>query len=92
MTIKRVGHTVKIKTGIVNNYEKIVHPSFKGETKEKEFLILSCPNDTNDFYTVLVEDHMLGWIIDLTHITYNNINKRFLGKKFFDVNEEYFID
>lgn len=92
MTIKRVGHTGKIKTAIVNNYEKIVHPSFKGETKEKEFLILSCPNNYNLFYTVLVEDHMLGWTIDLTHIDFHNINKKFLGKKFFDVSEDYFLD
>ena len=87
----RVGQQVKVKTIISNGYEKIVTADYSKDFKIKELTILSTPNYYNSFYSILVEDSMLGWTINQTHIDYNGINKKYLGKKFFDVSPDYFV-
>lgn len=87
----KVNQKVKIKTAVINGYEKLVPKSYEKKHEVKEFLVLSIPNYANDFYSILVEDQMLGWTVDLSHVTYFDVNKKYLGKKFFDVNEEYFV-
>lgn len=83
---------VKIKTAVINGYEKLVPKYYEKEHKIKEFIVLTVPNYANMFYSILIEDQMLGWVVDLSHITYFDVSKKYLGKKFFDVNEEYFLD
>lgn len=85
------GQQVKIKTSIVHGNEKLVPIDWPSNYQVKTFTILSCPNEYNSFYSILVEDRMLGWIINQTHLDYNLIDKKYLGKKFFDVDNSYFI-
>ena len=87
----KANQKVKIKTAVVNGYEKLVPNTFEKSHTVKEFIILSVPNYANSFYSILVEDQMIGWTVDLSHVTYFDVDKKYLGKKFFDVNEDYFV-
>jgi len=91
MPIIKAEQKVKIKSAKIKGREKLVPKSYEGEHKIKEFLVLSVPNYSNNCYTILIEDNMVGWTIDLTHLEYQGVSKKYLGKKFFDVSEDYFI-
>ncbi len=87
----KLNQQIKIKTATINGYEKVVHPSYDGKTQIKTFTIICCPNNYNQYYSILIEDKMLGWTINQFHVEHYHIDKKFLGKKFFDIDESYVI-
>lgn len=85
------GQTVKIKTAIVNGNTTLVPKDYKQKHEVKSFTIISTPNKYNEFYSIQIDDSILGWYINIFHVSYLNVDKKYLGKKFFDVNENYFV-
>jgi hypothetical protein len=45
----------------------------------------------NDYYTIIIDDNMIGWNISKFHIKYQNIDDKLLNKKFYDVTEEMIL-
>ena len=67
--------------------------------REKPFTILEpkafqivAKDPLMESYTVIVDDDMVGWIISKFHVEHWNVPKAFLGKKFFEVTENYIIE
>lgn len=53
---------------------------------EEEFLIIAIDNRLK-YYTLLIHDHMVGWIINEFHILHYGVDQKFFGKRFYDVFE-----
>jgi len=85
----KLGQSIKIKTTIVNGNEKLIQNHLDGTPKS--FLIIGIPNKYTEYYPVLIEDKMLGWIINSFHVEYYQIDKKYLGKKFYDIDDSYVI-
>lgn len=43
-------------------------------------------------YKIIIEPDMSGWIISKFHTKYQNIDEKFLGKKFYDIPESIIIN
>lgn len=89
-----IGDFVKVKTAFFSSKEKIVLPSFDGDFKIKSFEIIYKYKHYQDmpvYYTLNVDNEMLGWLIGSWHILHQEIDKKFLNCRFYEVSEEYFL-
>lgn len=87
----RKGQSVKIKTAILNKRKKLVPSNYDGTHEVKSFIILRMPQEYDPFYMILIEDDMVGWVVTDFHILHMEVDSKYRGKKFFDVNETYFL-
>lgn len=89
----KVGDFVSLKIEVKNNSKsRILLPTdlVTSEVIEKYFAIISI-NYIDKYYMLLIDDDMIGWTINDWHIKYNDIDYKFLGKKFYEVNEQMII-
>lgn len=64
----------------------IKEPLKDSKVIKKEFVIVHS-DEVTQFYTVIVDDDMVGWVISKWHIKYWDIDVKFLNKRFYDVPE-----
>jgi len=85
----KLGQQVKVKTIVKDGFERIVNNTVDG--KVKTFTIIGVPNKYTEYYTILIDSNMLGWTINKFHIDFLDIDKKYLGKKFFDIDESFIV-
>lgn len=85
----KLGQSVKVKTAIKNGYERVIQSHLDGVVKS--FTIIGMPNKYTELYTILLDDAILGWTINKFHVDNCGIDKKYLGKKFFDIDNSYII-
>lgn len=88
--MKKKGQSVKIKTAVINKRKKLVPSDYKGDCEVKNFTVIRTPLENDPYYMIVVEDDMTGWIVTDFHIIHMEVDKKYRGKKFFDVSEIYF--
>jgi hypothetical protein len=89
-----IGEFVKVKTSIIDGKEKIVPSDYSGDFKIKSFEIIYKYKHYQDmpfYYTLHVDNDMLGWTIGSWHLLHQEIDKKFLNCRFYEVSEGYFI-
>ena len=67
----------------------IKDPAKTSKVSQKEFLIVYFDERTQ-FYTLILDDDITGWIISKWHVKYLNISDKYIGKRFYDVPETVF--
>jgi len=91
----KVGDFIKIKTIIKDNFERIVSKDCEDEYQIKFFEVIAkyhLHKDLSPYYMVLVEPNMIGWTVSRSHALYYDLNQDLLGRKFYDVTEDFIIE
>jgi len=94
MIKRNKGNLVKVKTAFLKNKERLVFSDYEGDYKVKEFEILAITKwhpDLPDYYIILIEDHMVGWTLSNSHVQNNEVDEKHIGKKFYEISEEFII-
>lgn len=84
------GQSVKIKTAVINNRKKLVPSNYDGDYEIKSYIILRKPQPYDPCYMILVDADMIGWTVSNFHVLHMEVDEKYVGNKFFDVNEDYF--
>lgn len=94
----KVGDFISLNTISINKQEKIVPKNYKnGKEKitKKLFEIIGqthyMSGDTKiTTYLIAVPDSYTGWIISNFHYSFCDVPKRFIGKKFREINSSFY--
>jgi len=94
MIKRKKGDFVKIKTAVLKNKEKVVFADYDGEHQVKEFQIVAVTKwhpELPNYYIILIDDDMIGWTLSIYHVNNNDIEEQYVGKKFYEISEEFII-
>lgn len=85
----------KVKCKVIKDGKRFrfVLPDFSDEkikTEEKEFLVLGILKNEGTFLIEIPHD-WIGWTIGKFAIEYQDVPKEFLGRKFYELESEYFV-
>lgn len=76
-----------------NKMKAVVSAPTQRPTETKQFEIIATKLPYNDaeyyIYSILIPDDYLGWTINGFHTKHNGVDLKFIGKKFWDITEEY---
>ena len=90
----KIGDIISLKTYKIKEYEKVVPLLFEGKPEGKlSNKLFEIIGDVSFYesYLVLVSDGMVGWHVSPFHVNYLHVASKFLGKKFFEINNTYYI-
>jgi len=91
----KIGNVLKIKTAVIDNFERIVAKDYEGEHQIKFFEIIAkyhIDKDSPPCYMVLIDPNMIGWNVSASHRLYYDLNEGLLGRKFYDVTDDFIIE
>lgn len=89
----KVGDKVVVKVEVPKKGWKrilIKEPRLNSEIISKTFPIATI-SEYLQTYTIIIDDDMLGWIIDGFHIVHCGVDRKFLGKKFYDIVDDLIL-
>lgn len=89
----KVGDQVVIRVEIPKEgHKRILIREPKPDSKIVEKI---CPivikHEIEQSYTIIIEDDIIGWYISKFHVKHNNVDEKYLNKKFYDVTEEFIV-
>ncbi len=84
----KIGDIISLKTAINKKQEKIVPFNFEGETQNKLFEIIG-EVPMYESFLVLVGENLIGWFISPWYVDHCQVPKKYIGKKFFEINAIY---
>jgi len=89
----KVGDQVVVKIEIPKEGCKrilIREPKPDSKIVEKTYPI-AIKHEMEQSYTIIIDDDIVGWYISKFHVKYNNVDEKYLNKKFYDVTEEFIV-
>ncbi|CAB4196809.1 hypothetical protein UFOVP1290_329 [uncultured Caudovirales phage] len=60
----------------------------KGSTIIVKIFPIVMLNHLEETYSIMIDDDMIGWTISNFHVENNGADKKFVGKKFYDVTDD----
>lgn len=87
----KIGDQVTVQVEVQKSgAKKILTWPAKKDSKiiNKSFIIIAKYDSS---YSVAIDDDMLGWTINNFHIDHHKVNKKYLGQKFSDINDEMIV-
>jgi hypothetical protein len=91
----KVGDFLKIKTAVIDNFERIVVKDYEEEHQLKLFEIIAVyfvHKESPPSYMILIEPNMIGWNVSKSHQLYYDLNEGLLGRKFYDVTDDFIVE
>lgn len=61
------------------------------EILQKSFLVIGIDHMMKT-YKIIIDDDMVGWIINSFHIKHQHIDEKFINKKFTDITESFILE
>lgn len=58
--------------------------------QEKTFPIVY-KDEAEQSYIIIIDDDIIGWNINSFHIKHWDVDKKYLGKKFYDIYEQFIV-
>jgi ribosomal protein S19 len=89
----KVGDKVVVKVELQKSGTKRVlirEPLPDSKIVEKAFPIVML-HQMEQSYTIIIDDDMLGWQISEFHVKHNKVDKSLIGKKFYDVVDDWIV-
>lgn len=89
-----VGDVIDCDVEILENgKKKICTPETSDEAKiELMSFEIVYVDEIMKTYKIIIDDNMSGWIIGKFAVKYEEVDEKFLGKKFYDLPESWVID
>lgn len=89
----KVGDKVVVRVEVPKEGAKRVlirEPKPDSKIVEKTFTIV-IKHELEQSYTIIIDDDMVGWYISVFHVKHNKVDEKYVGKKFYDVTEEFIL-
>lgn len=80
----KLGDLVSCKVEEKNGQKRISVD--KGEEKKFEIILV---DKLRSLYTIAIDDDMVGWTVSQWHVKNAKIDEKFVGKKFYDITEDF---
>ena len=89
----KVGQSINCEIEIRKDKSKrfALNPLEDSEFITQSFEIIGMNKQFNT-YKILIDDDIVGWYLSQWHVKYEDIDEKFVGKKFYDIDENYIID
>ena len=89
----KINQNVLVKVEVQKSGRKSVltkEPRKSSTVIEQLFKIVLI-NETCQLYSIVIDDDMLGCYLDTFHVAHCNLDKKYLGKKFVEINDSLIL-